>query len=72
MFDKQVTALTAILKDKDIREYSGDAFWNIIKAVVLGDVGALLDATVGAIHESPAMNPSTANAVPLPITKGGN
>lgn len=45
MFDKQVTALTAILKDKDIREYSGDAFWNIIKAVVLGDVGALLDAT---------------------------
>ena len=45
MFEKQVTALTAILKDKDIREYSGDAFWNIIKAVVLGDVGALLDAT---------------------------
>lgn len=45
MFDKQVMALTAILKDKDIREYSGDAFWNIIKAVVLGDVGALLDAT---------------------------
>ena len=34
MFDKQVTALTAILKDKDIREYSGDAFWNRIKAVV--------------------------------------
>lgn len=34
MFDKQVTALTAILKDKDIREYSGDAFWNIIKAAV--------------------------------------
>lgn len=31
MFDKQVTALTAILKDKDIREYSGDAFWNILK-----------------------------------------
>lgn len=45
MFDKQVTALTAILKDKDIRGYSGDAFWNIIKAVVLGDVGALLDTT---------------------------
>ncbi len=45
MFNKQVTALTAILKDKDIREYSGEAFWNIIKAVVLGDVGALLDAT---------------------------
>lgn len=45
MFDKQVAALTAILKDKDIRDYSGDAFWSIIKAVVLGDVGALLDAT---------------------------
>lgn len=45
MFDKQVAALATILKDKDIREYSGDAFWNIIKAVVLGDVGALLDAT---------------------------
>lgn len=45
MFDKQVAALTAILKNKDIRAYSGDAFWSIIKAVVLGDVGALLDAT---------------------------
>lgn len=45
MFDKQVAALTAILKDEDIRNYSGDAFWSIIKAVVLGDVGALLDAT---------------------------
>lgn len=45
MFDKQVTALTAILKSKDIREYSGDAFWNIIKAVVLGDIGVLLDTT---------------------------
>ncbi len=45
MFDKQVTALTDILKDTDIREYSGDAFWNIIKAVVLGDACAMLDAT---------------------------
>ena len=45
MFDKQVAALTTILKDKDIRNYSGDTFWSIIKAVVLGDVGALLDAT---------------------------
>lgn len=43
MFENQVTALTAILKDKDIQEYAGDAFWNIIKAVSLGDVGALLD-----------------------------
>lgn len=45
MLDKQVEVLVAILKDKDIRAYSGDAFWNIVKAVVLGDVGALLDAT---------------------------
>ncbi len=44
MFDNQVKALTAILKDKDIKEYAGDAFWNIIKAVVLGDIGALVDA----------------------------
>ena len=43
MFEKQVTALTTILKDNDIHEYTGDAFWNIIKAVSLGDVGALLD-----------------------------
>ncbi len=45
MFEKQVTALAAILRDKNIREYSGEAFWNIIKAVVFGDVGALMDAT---------------------------
>ena len=43
MFENQVTALTAILNDKDIQEYAGDAFWNIIKAVSLGGVGALLD-----------------------------
>lgn len=43
MFENQVTALTTILKDNDIQEYAGDAFWNIIKAVSLGDVGALLD-----------------------------
>ena len=43
MLEKQVTALTTILKDNDIQEYAGDAFWNIIKAVSFGDVGALLD-----------------------------
>ena len=37
MFEKQVTALTAILKDTDIQSYAGDGFWNIIKAVSLGD-----------------------------------
>lgn len=45
MFENQVTALTTILRDKDIHEYAGDAFWNIIKAVSLGDVGALIDST---------------------------
>ena len=49
MFDKQVTALTAILKDRDIRKYAGDAFWNIIKAVVLSNVGVLdVDALLDA------------------------
>jgi hypothetical protein len=46
MFENQITALTTILKDKDIHEYAGDAFWNIIKAVSFGDVGALLDSSV--------------------------
>lgn len=32
------------MKDKDIHEYAGDAFWGIIKAVSLGDVGALIDS----------------------------
>lgn len=44
MLEKQLEALTTILKDKDIHEYAGDAFWGIIKAVSLGDVGALIDS----------------------------
>ena len=44
MLEKQFEALTTILKDKDIHEYAGDAFWGIIKAVSLGDVGALIDS----------------------------
>jgi hypothetical protein len=43
MFNNQVSALATILKDNDIHEYAGDAFWNIIKAVSLGDAGALFD-----------------------------
>lgn len=42
----QIAALTTILKDRDIHEYAGDAFLNIVKAVSLGDVGALLDSSV--------------------------
>lgn len=45
MLENQITTLTTILKDKDIREYAGDSFWSIIKAVSLADVGALGDAT---------------------------
>lgn len=44
MIEQQVSTLVTILKDKDIQEYTGDAFWNIIKAVVIGDIGALLDS----------------------------
>lgn len=44
MLEKQIVTLTTILKDKDIRNYSGGAFWQIIKAVGLGDVSALADA----------------------------
>ncbi len=48
MIEKQVSALTTILKSEDITKYTGDAFWQIIKAVTLGDVGALVD-TAGDI-----------------------
>lgn len=33
MFENQIATLTTILKDKDIHNYMGDTFWNIIKAV---------------------------------------
>lgn len=46
MIEKQIAALTTILKDRDIHEYAGDAFLNIVKAVSLGNVGALLDSSV--------------------------
>ena len=38
MFENQIATLTTILKDKDIHNYMGDTFWNIIKAVSLGIV----------------------------------
>lgn len=46
MIEKQIEALTTILKDQDIHKYAGDAFLDIIKAVSLGDVGALFDSSV--------------------------
>ena len=30
MIEKQIAALTTILKDQDIHEYAGDAFLNIV------------------------------------------
>ena len=44
MLEQQVTALTAILKDRDIRKFAGDSFWSIIKAVSFGDPAALAEA----------------------------
>lgn len=44
MLEKQINALTIILKNEDIHKYTGEAFMNIIKAVILGDPNALIDA----------------------------
>ena len=44
MFKNQLIALATIIKSKDIKKYTGEAFWNIIKATITGDVGALLEA----------------------------
>lgn len=44
MLKKQVHALAIIMKDKDIQGYTGGAFWSLIKAFVLGDAGAIIDA----------------------------
>ena len=45
MLKKGITTLTTILKNKDIREYAGDAFWNLIKAIVTGDAEAVIYAS---------------------------
>lgn len=44
MLEKQINALTIILKNEDIHKYTGEAFMNIIKAVILGDPNALIDS----------------------------
>lgn len=33
MFDKQLTALSAIVRDEDLQRYTGDTFLDLIKAV---------------------------------------
>lgn len=37
MFDEQLNELAAIVKNNDLKEYAGDAFWNFIQAVVSKD-----------------------------------
>ena len=37
MLDKQVNALTTIIKDKDLQGYAGDSFLNLIQAVITQD-----------------------------------
>ncbi len=44
MLEKQVSTLVAILKSEDIRNYSKEAFWNLIKAVMMGDGLAAADS----------------------------
>lgn len=43
MLEKQVAALTGILKNEDIQSYAGDSFYNLIKAVLFQDAGAAAD-----------------------------
>lgn len=37
MLNNQISALAAILKNKDLRSYAGDGFWNLIQAVITND-----------------------------------
>lgn len=37
MIDEQIKALAEIIKNDDLREYTGDAFWNLIQAVISQD-----------------------------------
>ena len=37
MLERQVNSLRTILSDKDLQQYTGDGFWNLIQAVVLSD-----------------------------------
>ena len=37
MFDEQLNELASIVKNNDLKEYAGDAFWNLIQAVISKD-----------------------------------
>ena len=34
MLDEQLNELASIVKNDDLKEYAGDAFWNLIQAVI--------------------------------------
>lgn len=44
MLNNQLAKLTTILEDKDLQQYSGDAFWNLIQSVIIGDSFAGIEA----------------------------
>ena len=50
MLEHQIDEIVEILKNEDIQHYAGEAFYNIIKAVALGDVSSGVDA-VKAVKE---------------------
>lgn len=37
VIDGQIKALAEIIKNDDLREYTGDAFWNLVQAVISQD-----------------------------------
>ena len=44
MLERQVNSFRAILSDKDLRQYAGDGFWNLIQAVVFSDPSSAIVA----------------------------
>lgn len=44
MLEHQIDEIVKILKNEDIQHYAGESFYNIIKAVALGDVSSGVDA----------------------------
>lgn len=50
MLEEQVNELATIIKDEDLKEYTGDAFWDLIAAVISKDPVAGASA-VKNVHE---------------------
>ncbi len=46
MLKNQITSLTNFLRDEDLQQYTGDAFWSVIKVVTFADKGALVDVSL--------------------------